>query len=575
MLKFAVTTNEQITFFDSNWNQTTSAAHQFHDLSAITFDETEGTLFFTTQSGNTGNIFSLKLSNDAYTHQVDQILQKTDGEQIEALAFDLLERELYWADSQKKVIYQASVDAMADPKILIQFKNDRIPRGIAIDPCRRNIYYTNSNHSNPSIERVSLDGSHQEILIRNKEDEKILFMPVGIAVDQFSKRIYWVDNLEGNHFVVESAALDGTDRRTLVRDVENNPYGITVDRDNVYWTDHTHQAVWKIAKNATIGYRPEIVRNISDIPLGIIFRNNLLSTQANNPECMHIVDKVKEAILTENSSHKPSSTTPKPQIYCFNNGDLNPKTNTCICPKEFSGLRCELPICHNYCLQGICSVTSTGYAKCKCDDGFAGERCEIDLCQGFCLNGGHCELEQGEPVCHCTSLFKGRHCDSMMVAKMCEAFCENTVYDAGDHDLSKICGDCNPNSNSTAELREPTANNFDDRSYQYQCNDSLYRTIIIACVGVTASLVLIFLIVKSMRRMYQPLRPKIKKTFVVTKNVTPLTCRPTTEQCEITIEDCCNMNICDTPCFDPKTLQREARKEDKKNLLSNMDGELY
>jgi len=62
---------------------------------------------------------------------------------------------------------------------------------------------------------------------------------------------------------------------------------------------------------------------------------------------------------------------------------------------------------------------------------------------------------------------------------------------------------------------------------------------------------------------------------VVTKNVTPLTCRPTTEQCEITIEDCCNMNICDTPCFDPKTIQRETRKEDKKNLLSNMDGELY
>lgn len=102
-----------------------------------------------------------------------------------------------------------------------------------------------------------------------------------------------------------------------------------------------------------------------------------------------------------------------------------------------------------------------------------------------------------------------------------------------------------------------------------------------------------------MRRIYTPLRPKIKKTFVVTKNVTPLTCRPTTQQCEITIEDCCNMNICDTvngtflfshppkmltfnvffyhlqPCFDPKTLQREARKEDKKNLLSNMDGELY
>lgn len=121
---------------------------------------------------------------------------------------------------------------------------------------------------------------------------------------------------------------------------------------------------------------------------------------------------------------------------------------------------------------------------------------------------------------------------------------------------------------------------------------------------------LVFLIVNALRRFYKPIRPRIKKTFVVRnkmdrKNRTPLTCRPAApEQCEITIENCCNMNICDTvrgreqregcgfgnssdmislylqPCFDPKTLQQEmnketARKEDKYKLLSNMDGDLY
>lgn len=439
--EFAVTTKGQITFFDSNWNQTTSAAHQFNDLSALTFDETEETLYFSAHNGINGSIFSLKLSNDDYTHHVEKVLQKTDGELIEALAFDLFERDLYWADSRKKIIYQATVDDSVDPKILLKFTNDRIPRGIAIDPCRRQIYYTNSNHTNPSIERASLDGSNQEVLISNKGDDKILFMPIGIAVDQFSKRIYWVDNLEGNHFAVESAALDGTDRRTLVRDVENNPYGITVDRDNVYWTDHTHQAVWRIAKNSTVADRPEIVQNISTIPLGIISRNNLLSTQFDNPECTTVVSKVKEAILLGHSSEKPLSTTPKPQDFCLNNGDLNPKTNTCICPKEFNGVRCEVPICHNYCIQGVCSVTSTGYAKCRCDKGFTGERCEVDLCQGFCLNGGHCDFEQEQPLCHCSSSFSGRHCENMNTEKLCEEFCENGKNDAGDHDLSKICGE--------------------------------------------------------------------------------------------------------------------------------------
>lgn len=439
--EFAVTTKGKITFFDANWNQTTSAAHQFNDLSAITFDETEETLYFNTHNDNNGSIFSLKLSNDDYTHHVEKILQKTDGEVIESLAFDLYERELYWTDSRKKLIYQASVDGLVDTKVLLNFTNDRIPRGIAIDPCRRKIYYTNTNHTNPSIERASLDGSDQEILISNKEGDKPLFMPMGIAVDQFSKRIFWVDNLEGNHFAVVSAALDGTDIRTLVRDVENNPYGITVDRDNVYWTDHTHQAVWKISKNATVKDRPEIIQNMLTIPFGIISRNHLLSTQGNNPECTTIIKKIKERLLVEyTTSVNVLSSTPPPQNYCLNNGELNPKTNTCICPNEFKGARCEVPICFNYCIQGTCSVTSTGYANCRCDAGFTGERCEVDLCRGFCLNSGRCDFEEGEPVCHCSSSFNGRHCENVNTEKLCLDFCENGVEESGDLDLSKICG---------------------------------------------------------------------------------------------------------------------------------------
>lgn len=80
------------------------------------------------------------------------------------------------------------------------------------------------------------------------------------------------------------------------------------------------------------------------------------------------------------------------------------------------------------------------------------------------------------------------------------------------------------------------------------CSDSINKTAVFVSVGVILALVLVFIIVSSVRRIYKPLRPRIKKTYVVHKNVTPtpLTCRPTTEQCEITIENCCNMNICDT-----------------------------
>lgn len=80
----------------------------------------------------------------------------------------------------------------------------------------------------------------------------------------------------------------------------------------------------------------------------------------------------------------------------------------------------------------------------------------------------------------------------------------------------------------------------------------LNKTAILVTAGVVCSLGLVFLIVNALRRFYKPIRPKIKKTFVVRNkmdrnNRTPLTCRPAApEQCEITIENCCNMNICDT-----------------------------
>lgn len=79
------------------------------------------------------------------------------------------------------------------------------------------------------------------------------------------------------------------------------------------------------------------------------------------------------------------------------------------------------------------------------------------------------------------------------------------------------------------------------------------NTIIIALiVGVVSCLCLVLLIVHGIRRFYKPARPRIKKTFVVRRQPatsfdTPLTNRPiATEQCEITIENCCNMNYCDT-----------------------------
>ncbi|XP_058462843.1 protein cueball-like [Malaya genurostris] len=77
---------------------------------------------------------------------------------------------------------------------------------------------------------------------------------------------------------------------------------------------------------------------------------------------------------------------------------------------------------------------------------------------------------------------------------------------------------------------------------------------------------LIFLIILWLvRRFYEEGRPRITKRFKVT-NHTQIASRPAT-QCEITIENCCNMNVCETPCFDTNLLQKASSKADDKQYL--------
>lgn len=60
----------------------------------------------------------------------------------------------------------------------------------------------------PSVEGASLEGD-QRVIIANTD----LLSPSGLAIDFTEERLFWCDQRRG---VVESAALDGSDRRVLL-----------------------------------------------------------------------------------------------------------------------------------------------------------------------------------------------------------------------------------------------------------------------------------------------------------------------------------------------------------------------
>uniref|UniRef100_A0A1I8Q5M8 Protein cueball n=1 Tax=Stomoxys calcitrans TaxID=35570 RepID=A0A1I8Q5M8_STOCA len=600
---YAVTAKTKIIFYDEHWREVTSSAHQFDYLSAIAFDETEEIVYFADRLHNNGSIFSLKLPRGGSTddtHIIETIVHRTQNETISSIAYDPLDRNVYWVDQRSKKIYIASIGRKEteSPKVFMDFaKEETLPDGIGIDFCRRKLYWTNSNFTNATIERIDLSGHNRKVIVSTD-----LYLPHGIVVDQLSDRIYWVVDQQGAHFTVESANLDGTDRRIVVKGINSTPFNLAVTKDLIYWTDQRHNAVFthtKVAsekKNQTEegakeATNPHIIFKLQEKPSGIIGRSRYMTTLKQDDHCSGVVNKIKRRLLDSNIvssiNNNPSNMTLLHRDYCLNDGEYIAQSGICICKVGYVGARCETNECHNYCMHGTCTMSSTGQQKCSCQHGFYGKRCQSSKCSGYCLNEGECKIDNnGDPMCECADNFSGQRCDQNST-EICSLFCRILKYDSDTY----VPFGCHDICEELASANEETARLYAIPTYKHLevCKDQVTwtNTIIIALVaGVVSCLCLVLLIVHGVRRFYKPARPRIKKTFVVRRQPaassdTPLTNRPiATEQCEITIENCCNMNYCDTPCFDPKmvqqTLSRDNNaKEDKKILIHNMEDDLY
>lgn len=427
---FAVTAKTKIVFYDDQWREITTSAHQFDQLTAITFDETAEIVYFSDRLHNNGSIFSLKIhSIQEDRHIIEKIVQRTQQEFVTSIAYDPLNRNVYWIDQLNKKIHFTSIDKDENPKTLIDFSNEfTVPDGMAIDICRRKIYWTNSNFTNASIERMDLDGEEREVIINNN-----LYLPRGIVVDQLSDRLYWVDDKQGMHFSVESAKLDGSDRHTIVKGLDSSPSNLAVTKELIFWTDRTHNAIWTHVKTSSNkdnqtdqeneeATKPHIVKKLNDVPNGIVWRSRYLTTLQHDQHCSGVVSKIKRHLNETKRNNNSSETFEQKQDYCLNDGEYIPQSNICICKLGFKGARCETSECHNYCVHGTCSISSSSYPKCTCQRGFYGERCQSYRCSGFCFNGGTCKIENGEPSCECTDNFGGQRCEQNST-EICALFC--------------------------------------------------------------------------------------------------------------------------------------------------------
>lgn len=558
----AVATNDQVELLYSNGSLLGSAVQQFNKLKALTFDSIRHQFLVSDVDQKNDTIYSVQLTKP--TDVIPIVTNLPDD--VKGLAIDPITDILYWADSLNKSIKYISLkDPLHESKVFLQFDNQN-PHGISIDVCRRYIYWTNSDIDNPTIERASLDNQTQEVIVSNG-----LYMPTGITVDQFAQRIVWADKREGIYYRIESSNLDGSQREVLHEGTHQRPFGVAVDAEAVYWTDINNNALWR--KKKRIEEHPEKLRHFKENPFGLV-SNKLVK---NITECTlffdvkeHYNGPAKEYFKIEMDYDDKDEV-----IHCLNGGEI--EEDGCKCKRGFTGDQCEISLCNNYCLRGNCHISSIGYPQCRCPLGFVGSRCERNLCDNFCLNDGECFKNSNSTFgvgCQCQDGYFGRRCEMNFNAKeLCDIFCKEKRSDVLMSENNKLICRCDEGSfNLLKDGGDLTAYELvgDHPSILNHFRDPGFL-VLSACMLVMLVLIItLSIIVCKLRR-----RPRIKKRIIVNKNVTPLTYRPqpNSQQCEITIENCCNMNVCETPCFEPPQLRgfQVSKKEEKKTLLSNIE----
>jgi sugar lactone lactonase YvrE len=151
------------------------------------------------------------------------------------IALDLANSQMYWAEYGGHSIRRANLDGTNIVNIVTGLSGN--PAGLALDFANHQLYWTDADIRFSAIRRANLDGSSMQTVV-NTSSPRDIFLTAG--------RMYWTDWYTGT---LESANLDGTDRRVLRTDL-SLPYGLEVDvvRDLIYWADSgrvVSRLVWK------------------------------------------------------------------------------------------------------------------------------------------------------------------------------------------------------------------------------------------------------------------------------------------------------------------------------------------
>ncbi|BET02913.1 Protein cueball [Nesidiocoris tenuis] len=506
-------------------------------VNSLVYDPIYENLYFSdTSDPDVTHIKMMEVTRDAVVSRPYSIISFNSSNLfIHDLAHDPVTSSLFWTTTDIPNtggrLWRATLTMRPIAFRPVQELPAQTPKGVAVDSCQGYVYWTNLNQSSPSIRRMRMNDSSQEIFISQNLGHTI-FAPAGLTISQSDRMLYWVDEEDYTFFISRASLDSGIPEKFVVLQDGHEPNSLAVASNALYFTETDLDSVFVVPLSDPS--KPIRLNHTIYKPQGIAVRNQLDFLKNGQATCPNLGELKKQVPSRKNIT-----------ICLF--GHVSPPVNgiECTCSPGYTGIHCEINVCHNYCLQGEQCYLIKGQPTCKCSPNRTGPRCEMESCSGSCLNGGTLQCNSSSqlmPICLCPDGFYGPSCETP--SALCGLYCHY-----GEQVSVPNAFHC-PCSSGDEPILPPR-----------------YIVHVTASLVAAVTLIVILLAALAIQTKRLKSRPRIFKRYSVTPK--PVT----SPSCEIAIENCCNMNICDTPCYEPdlRTLvsdRRKSKKEEKRGLLS-------
>lgn len=166
------------------------------------------------------------------------------------------------------------------------------------------------------------DGSKREVLIVSEA-----YALRSLAIDQETQTLYWIEETSYNTHSIERADLNGKNRSTFYFiGTEVVASSLAVSKDFIYWKSYNQRAFLQLPKTQKHSVAPTVYSKSSR-------------------DCWGCQETATNYTIEEQTLGIKSCETLKSLIL-----DVKERNSS---------------ICHNYCVQGNCSVNAEGQPKCR------------------------------------------------------------------------------------------------------------------------------------------------------------------------------------------------------------------